>query len=278
MTGLTLAACGGDDVAETPAADTSARAGQTQVGSSADSVIPMTEAVILDSIPVRTPEGMPARYGRKSGRIVMRYSGKMAGTREVIFDNWGLKEQRLDSSQPNGAPGPAQYLLLLSTPDKFTMIDMAQKTGRVMNNESDDRYMRSDSSTKYSLGEILFRTSGGVRLPDDVVKGYPTKVQELNQGEMVTRVWVWNGIILREQFRMPMMDFVVEVESAEFDIDVPASTFDAPAGIKLEKTQSQTEMERRRPNPMVVPLAPPTGGRGVSPGPVVPPMPGMGGH
>lgn len=272
---------GADTTPDAASSTDSANRAGVQTGSAADSSIPMTVERMLDSIPLRTPEGRPARYGRRSGRVLMLYSGNLSGSREVVFDNWGLKESRRDSAVPNGKPGPGQFSLLLSTPETFNVIDFAQKSGWTMDNESDDRYLKSDSSTTYSLGEMIFRASGGVRLNDEVVKGYPCKVQELRQGDAATRVWVWQGLIVRERFTSKEMSFTVEIDSAVFDIDIPASTFNVPSGIKLERRSPDMPpggSQQEPPKGGVIMPPPPAGGRGTNPAPVPIPVPMPGGR
>jgi hypothetical protein len=227
-----------DDAAnETPATvgDTAA-----QAAAPTTSGVPIDDdGVILDSIPLRSPGGTPARYGWRSGHLVFRYTAGAEGTREVYFTDWGMTERRSDSSKPT-KPGPPQYIVVYATPEKFTRLDMLSKTGVTMTNTADDEYLASDSSKTFSLGEIIFRSSGGQRQPDEIINGVPTKVLVMNQGFASIKIWVYQGIIIREQFKsQDGTEYTVEPVSMEFDIDVPPSIFQVPSGFKIEQAKPQ---------------------------------------
>jgi hypothetical protein len=218
--------------------DTSASAGATAVdprGAAPAGQAGADDGVVMDSIPLRTPEGKPARFGRRSGHLVYRYTGDVVGIREVWFDQWGMRERRFDSSSPAaGRPGVPQNNLVVSAPEGFSAIDMRTKTGMRMQNPSDDEYLASDSGKIFSLGEMIFRHSGGRRLADTTIRGLKVSVLQLDQGQASTKVYVWQGIVMRELFKsQDGTSFGVEIESMDFDIDVPVSLFAVPAGVKL---------------------------------------------
>ncbi|MBC8144349.1 MAG: hypothetical protein H7X80_02120 [bacterium] len=227
-----LSACAENETDESSAGDSTATTAATS------SAIPFDPGGIAqDSVPIRTPEGTPARYGWKSGHVVLRYTGGLLGQREIYFDDWGMRERRLDSTEPApGVPGPKQYTLLISDADRFTMLDLPQKSGWSMENDSDERYLESDSSKDISLAEMIFRTSGGVRRADEMVNGVKANVLEMDQGGSVTKIWVRQGLVIKEQFTPKGgTGFAVEPVLIEFDVDVPKSLFDIPPGMKIQE-------------------------------------------
>jgi hypothetical protein len=256
-----------DDAAqETPApAGDSAAATTTTPASSAPMTPAGADEIVLDSIPLRTPEGKPARYGWRSGHVVYRYSGGLSGRREIHFTDWGMTERRYDSTVPVGThPVPPQHVLMLTSMDAFTQVDIPTKKGWTLPNDSDEEYLASDSGKIYSLGELLFRNSGGTRKPDEVVKGVTAHVVEMNQGFLALRVWVHQGLIIKEHFKtQDGTEYFVEVESMEFDVDVPASMFTLPAGYSVEKKPKGWNPSMSPP-PGTVP--PPGAGPGGPPG------------
>jgi hypothetical protein len=223
-----------------PAADTS-RATPAPGGASTGAVVD-SDGVALDSVPLRTPDGKPARFAWRSGHLVFRYTGGVLGTREIWFDQWGIREWRSDSSAPvKERPGPPQHAVVIADADKFTFLDYTTMTGWTMPNQTDDEYLRSDSGKMFSLGEMVFKTSGGKRLPDEVVNGVSTKVLQLDQGFASTRIWVWQGIVVKEQFHsQDGTEYVIEPVKLDFDVDVPESRFTVPAGFKIVQRQEQT--------------------------------------
>src|SRR5207253_2818267 len=55
-------------------------------------------ALAADTIPLHAPNGEPARYGIKSGRVVQRFTGNSRGERRIVFDDYGMKERREEVS------------------------------------------------------------------------------------------------------------------------------------------------------------------------------------
>lgn len=277
-----LSACAPDD-SDAPAKDsTGATSAPTDDSSATTQINYDPAATAQDSIPVRTPDGKPARFGWKSGHVILRYSGGLTGKREIYFDDWGLRESRLDSTVPaENVPGPKQYTRLIATPDRFVMIDIPQKTGWTQNNESDEKYLASDSSKSFSLGEIIFRSSGGVRKPDEIVDGVKVTVLEMSQGDTKTKIWVRQGLVIKEKFTAKDGGgFSVEPELMLFNVDVPTSLWDVPAGIKLQERPNQGSPQGGPPpTPSAPQIVTPPGGapRGAMPpgmGPLPMPPPG----
>jgi hypothetical protein len=239
-----------------------------------------------DSIPLRTPDGSPARFGLKSARIVQVYSGGMKGTRTILFDQYGLRERRdeISAPYPPGRKGPIQNSIVISTRDTFGRVDLNGKSGWKMHNSAITHYLSMDSSKNISLGESIFSKTPGIQLPDTVINGYHCKVRINKQPGIISTVWVWRGIPIREHFEAPMdsMEFWVETKEITPNINVPDSAFKFPAGIPVqdipEPKPGQSFMPPPdRPAPSDQPGGGPMGGGPAgTPTPGAPRIPGQG--
>src|SRR5436190_93473 len=94
---------GSQDVARRPADTAVTTTGDTSSRQSATAIEKPTAEMAVDTIPIRSPAGDPARYGIESGRIVMTYRGTTAGTRILIFDRYGLRERKEEQTRPRSA-------------------------------------------------------------------------------------------------------------------------------------------------------------------------------
>lgn len=200
---------------------------------------PATAEMGSDSIPLRAPDGGLARFGLASGRIVQEYAGSRRGHKLLLFDHYGMREYREDSSAPypGGTPGPFQNNLFISTPEYFGSIDRTIRQGWRRPNVLDEFYLKSDSSKRFSLGDIIFLSAAkvGKRLPDTVINGYHCKVIKISQPGFTDTRWIWRGIVLRQHFE-PMQggDFTVETVELTPGVTVPDSVFRFPSNYNVQ--------------------------------------------
>jgi hypothetical protein len=198
------------------------------------------DALAADSIPLRAPDGGLARFGIESGRIVQVYSGGRRGYRVLLFDKYGMREYRLDSSltHPTGSPGPFQNSIFVSTPEFFGNVDRMIHNGWRRPNTVDDKYLNSDSAKRFSLGDMIFfeAVKNGTRLPDTVINGYHCRVVQIKQAGFTDTRWIWRGITLRQYFA-PMDGGAFTVETVELtpNITFADSVFTLPAGYKIQE-------------------------------------------
>jgi hypothetical protein len=219
-----------------------------------------------DTIPLRAPDGGPARYGLASGRIVQEYRGGMKGKRVILFDHYGMRERREDNSapEPPGKPGPIQNSIFISRQDTFGRVELRDRSGWKMKNSAIQHYLSSDSSHTMSLGDIIMTKTPGQRLADTTINGYHCKVVLNQQPGIIHTVWVWRGITLREHFIAPMdsMEFWVETIELQPNLSAPDSAFRFPAGITMQEVPEPKPGQTFMPpmGPQQPGATPPAGG------------------
>ncbi|MBS1914629.1 MAG: hypothetical protein JST22_21785 [Bacteroidetes bacterium] len=185
-----------------------------------------------DTIPLHAPNGEPARYGLKSGRIVQRYTGNSRGVRTITFDDYGMRERRDDNvvPYPEGRKGQLHNLITIITPERQVVGDVRSGKGWERPNESLQKYIQMAEAQKISLGEATLAASGGDRLPDTTIGGYHCRVLRKNVRGMLITNWVWRGVVIREHVVIPAdsLDYsVVPVEIVP-NAAVPDTSFRLP--------------------------------------------------
>lgn len=230
---IALAACtrqNGSDTSGNPDDSTQAavRAGS---GSAADST----------AIPLKTPDGKPARFAFRSGHVVMRYEGDFHGTRDLYFDDYGLRERKDDSAVPAHkmiAAVPPQQITII-TPEYYGGVDLRSGKGQKARNAAYDRYVGSPESSKIPFGEMALERSGGTRLADTTLLGtYRCRVYRRSYPNFTQTMWVWGGIPIREQMQVVSGmsgNYLLEPVSIETGIEVPDSLFSFPEGYDIKE-------------------------------------------
>jgi hypothetical protein len=234
-----------------------------------------------DTIPIRTPEGGPARYGSPSGMLLQKFKGGLTGERRTTWSAYGMNELKVEDFHPikpiPGVPEEQQNTkkTVIATPEYFYIIDAAKKTAYRENNKEDDTYLLNDSLKKVSFDEFIntrLRTPEP-RLPDTVINGYRLRVYQTNTpGFSLTR-WVWRGVTMLEHWRGLLgqpgqptppdtMEFYAEPVEIQFTPNLPESTFRPPADYKI--VEGMPPMPTPRMNP-----------QGPRPNGSMPPPPGM---
>jgi hypothetical protein len=250
---LTLMACA-ERAGDAGSKDTAAAAAQTGTPvanpgagdptAPAKPLPPPPADLATDTIPLRTPDNGPARYGIPSGRIYQVYKGARSGFRMTIFDQYGMRERRVDSSAPypSGTPGPFQNTLFITTRDFFGTLDKSIDKAWRRPNDIDDLYMKSDSGKRFSLGDLSFiqATQMGERLPDTVIDGYHCRVVKVTRPGFTDTRWVWRGIMIRQHFA-PVEGGDFYIETVELTPNVPTndSLFTFPQGTKLQELPAE---------------------------------------
>lgn len=207
----------------------------------------------VDTIPLRAPDGGLARYGLASGRITQIYGGARRGNRLIMFDHYGMREYALDSSTPypGGTPGPMQNNIFITTPEIFGNVDRTIRQGWKRPNLVDDTYLKSDSSKRFPLGEIVFMEAerAGKRLPDTVINGFHCRAVEIKQPGFTDTRYFWRGIMLLDRFTpMDGKWFTIETTGITPGITVPDSLFVFPAGYKIETLSADQPIAPMVPN------------------------------
>jgi hypothetical protein len=228
-----------------------------------------------DTIPIRTEDGGAARYGIPMAEVEQEYTGHLAGMRMLVFDQWGMREKKIEKFEPaiKGRPGPSDNTVRITTPEKFMVLNMGDKTGFWDVNDGDEMYMNDDTLQNISLGDFLFQMSQQYHKGDTTINGYNLKMyEELGGGFKVVR-WMWRGITLAEHFMQTGIkdpdEFWVITKSINLNPPIFENTFDAPADYKLTKGPPPNPM-MGGPNGAPPPpgAAPPAGGA-----PAAPPAP-----
>ncbi len=193
-----------------------------------------------DVIPLRAPDGGITRYGIRSGRVVMKFTGNSRGTRTMTFNDYGMherKEERTIPYPPGQSKGAINNLIYITTAEYGAYADMRTKMGWRRKNEGVNRYLASQDAKSLSFADYAVKLSGAERLPDTTIAGYHCKVLRKSVGGMTVTNWIWRGILIREQLISKADNYEATVEPVEItpNIDVPASTFEFPAGYKISE-------------------------------------------
>jgi|GEM_PF-2048085 len=191
-----------------------------------------------DVIPLRTPDGGVTRYGIRSGRVLMKFTGNSRGTRTLTFNDYGMherKEERTIPYPPGQSKGAINNLIFITTAEYGAYADMRTKMGWRRKNEGVSRYLASTDAKSSSFADYVVKNSGAERLPDTTIAGYHCKVLRKSVGGMTVTNWIWRGVLIREQLISKADNYESTVEPVEIttNIDVPASTFEFPAGYKI---------------------------------------------
>lgn len=194
-------------------------------------------ALQADTIPLRTPEGTPARYGVPSARLFGRFSGDARGTRTVIFDQWGLRERK----EENIAPWPEtksvaiNNTIFITTRESQAYADMRTRRGfrRAINGVQP--YENDPASKTVSFGDWIARRTEARRLEDTVIAGYHTKVFQREQNGVISTIWVWRGLPIREltEVRAQGVRYLFEPLTIDVGVSTDDTTFQFPAGYEI---------------------------------------------
>lgn len=194
-----------------------------------------------DSLLLRSPSGSTARYGVKSGRLVLRYGQQLRGERIVMFDDYGLKERIEDkfATYPPGAKGPIRNTMTIVTPDYYYAIDPDSRTAQRVPNRIDDEYMASAESKTTPFAEWLMQRQKAQHVGDTVISGYHCRIIEMQALGGPVRWYAWRGIILREagEFTQAKTRHILKAQEIALNIQIPDSIFAPPAGYKITEPQ-----------------------------------------
>ncbi|MCC7438458.1 MAG: hypothetical protein IT211_08165 [Armatimonadetes bacterium] len=200
------------------------------------------------AVPIRTPDGEPARYAMKSGRLTFRYDGDLRGERVVTFDDYGLKEYTEDrfTQFPMNAMSDIRDGISIATPTERFSLEAQTKTAYKLPNIAMQNYLASDSASKMSLTDYILARSQAKRIKEENLQGYATTMYEIASPGGPVRWWYWKGIVIREEGEYTQMNkhHTVMLQKIELNIPVPESLFQIPAGYKI-----QTPPPPPSPNP-----------------------------
>lgn len=206
-----------------------------------DNLSMATKEWATDSLMLRSPDGGIARYGVKSGRLILRYGDQLRGERIVTFDNYGLKERIEDkfATYPPGEKGPIRNTMTIVTPEYYYAVDPDSRTVQRIPNRIDDDYMASPESKTVPFAEWLMQRQKAERVGDTVISGYHCRIIEMQAIGGPVRWYSWRGIILREvgEFTQAKTRHILKVQEINLNASIPDSAFAVPAGYKITEPQ-----------------------------------------
>lgn len=193
---------------------------------------------VTESVPIRTPDGQPARYAVKSGRLTFQYDGDLRGERIITFDNYGLKEHVVDRFMPFPIDPmtPKREMTTITTlTEQFSLQSHTNKAYRLPNSAIQD-YLGSDSANTVSLAEFVFARRGMKKIKDETIQGYPTTLYEIASPGGPVRMWYWKGLPIREEGEFTKMNkrHALLLQKIELNISIPESLFQVPQGYTVE--------------------------------------------
>ncbi|NQU35860.1 MAG: hypothetical protein HQ521_21740 [Bacteroidetes bacterium] len=164
-------------------------------------------------------------YPIKSGMIKYQFEGRVIGTEEIYFDDYGssiyiLKTVCHESTGRN----VCDSVLKILCSDSMLVLNTSERTAK-----------------RYPLKDTLINCINNIVSPEMLESmGYFKEGTEKVSGVLCNRysgengtMWVWNNIILKSQ--MVIMNIQMKMEAVEVytGIDVPKSKFKLPSNYKL---------------------------------------------
>ncbi|MCE7933761.1 MAG: hypothetical protein DYG96_04120 [Chlorobi bacterium CHB2] len=202
-----------------------------------DNIATAPKDLAADSLMLRSPEGGVARYGVKSGRLVLRYGEQLRGERIVMFDDYGLKERIEDkfATYPPGAKGPIRNTMTIVTPEYYYAADPDSRTAQQVPNRIDDDYAASPDSKTIPFAEWLLKRQRAQHVGDTTINGYRCRIVQMQAAGGPVRWYLWRGIILREagEFTQAKTHHILKVQEINVNVAIPDSMFALPAGYKV---------------------------------------------
>ena len=190
------------------------------------------------AVPIRTPEGQPARYAVKSGRLTFRYDGDLRGERVITFDDYGLKEFTEDRfiQFPMDATAGIREGTSIATPTERISLQTPTKIAYKLPNLAMQQYLSYDSTNTMSLTDLILARSGAKKVKEENLQGYAATLYEIASQGGPVRWWYWKGIVIREEGEYTQMNkhHTLMLQKIELNIPIADSLFQVPAGYKVQ--------------------------------------------
>ncbi|MEN8137862.1 MAG: hypothetical protein ABFR62_05470 [Bacteroidota bacterium] len=174
------------------------------------------------------------RYHIKSGKVVYKYEGKASGTKELYFDNWGMKEAQLDNMtiEVYGMTQKTNNLVILDNKE-VSVINL--NTKKAYKSDSNEilklQKINPEEKDLAKLSEQMLKDAGGNKLPNENFLGKDCDVWDIHG----VKQYSWKGIPLKIEITIMGMDIKMTATEISTDINIPSSKFEVPKGVVFEK-------------------------------------------
>lgn len=189
-----------------------------------------------------TPAGMAQqakKYAVKSGYLKLELSGSTVGTREIWWDNYGLKTSEREKSTTTTKMLGIKSVeekdkLHIIVNDQFWTVDYIQNTGMkgivpIMSDLIDNQNNMTEKEQEEYANQLL-EEMGGKRLGTETLGGYICDVVSL----MGMKVWVYKGIGLKTEGKIMRIETKEMFSDFKPGISVPPSKFSPPDNVNYQ--------------------------------------------
>ncbi len=196
-----------------------------------------------------TPAGMAQqakKYAVKSGYLKLELSGSTVGTREIWWDNYGLKTSEREKSTTTtkmlGIKSVEEKdVLHIIVNDKFWTVDYIENTGMkgtvpFMSDLLDVQNNMTEKEQEEFANQLL-EDMGGKRLGTETLGGYKCDVVSL----MGMKVWVYKGIGLKTEGKIMRIETKEMFSEFKPGISVSPSKFTPPDNVQYQDLRAQQE-------------------------------------
>lgn len=182
------------------------------------------------------------RYLVKSGILEFEYSGATKGTETLYFDDYGMKEMKLQNLETTMLGITQKTNTITITDHEFIYnIDLNEKSGSKMINPMLQfiEMSKADQKKLEKIGEDILKEMGGKKTGTDTILGKKCDIWEV----MGSKSWVWNYIPLKTEIDMLGVKTTMLVKSIKTDVKIPADKFKVPEGINVLEIEMDSEEE-----------------------------------
>lgn len=182
-------------------------------------------------------------FGVKSGKIEYKIEGKTKGTKTLWWDDFGRLqcEVKKTSTKMMGMTTNEELMTIRNRKGSYH-INLIDKTGTFMSLEDEEEMTEalagtSDEAELKSKAEEISKGFDAKDVGTETLLGRPCIVMEI--GKLNGKHWRYKEIPLKMEIKMGgiLGNSVEEAISFDENATVPASRFEVPADISIQKTE-----------------------------------------
>lgn len=176
------------------------------------------------------------RYKVKSGIIEYKIEGAINGTETVYFDDWGIKEAKINKTEIKMMGFKTEtHTLTITDKDWGYNINLDDKTGTKASNKEIKEMLDGMTQKDYErFGEKMMEDMGGVKVGNESILGYNCEVWDVKN--LNSKTWNYNYVPLKIEMNM-MGGVTYTAVKFEANAKIPADKFSVPKGIKITEQE-----------------------------------------
>lgn len=166
----------------------------------------------------------------KTGKITYNTTGFTTGGQVLYFDNWGFRNAIIQTIMINGVENKNK---IITTEDWVYQMNLTENKFMKIPNLDNDMYKALYKRFKDNVKatDTLMASSGGIKIRSEKVLG---KMCDVWQIETAT-TWLWKGIIVKSEMKLPMGSLLFEATEIKTDIDIPEDIFAIPTDVEFSE-------------------------------------------